>query len=381
MKHMKWLFIMLILLVAGCAGEVEELPEEPKQTEEVTIMEAGGWSETGGGFLMELSNTDGAECLVYFDYATKLLVPFCTKADCSHNVTNTEAKTCTAAILGVDCSSYCGIYGGKLWYLKVLDLEHTAVYCADVTGENAQEMFVIDFFPFMGDIILYDNTMYATCKRIIENEYGVLTGDAESLVAISLEDGSKTVLLPETENIGPSYYTIGFYDGKVYYRYFPCMEFPKGRVCYYDCKTGETGVVPLADVTIDLGDMYERYIVYKGEEKGKNFVEVFDLKQEKVVEKIKFNNEVSTIRVYRDEVMLIVENEGYYQYTFSDGELKHIGDMDLTKEYWAFWSTEDGYLVKTNEDDMISEIGYISREEYENAGMPKLLTENQMPIW
>ena len=369
------------MLVAGCAGEAEEVPEEPKYVEEVTIMESGGWSETDGGFLMELSNTDGAECLVYFDYATKLLVPFCTKADCSHNVTNTEAKTCTAAILSVDCSSYCGIYGGKLWYLKVLDLEHTGVYCADVTGENAQEMFVIEFFSNMGDIILYDNTMYATCRRTIENEYGVLTGDAESLVAISLEDGSKTVLLPETENIEPSYYTIGFYNDKVYYRYFPCKEFPKGGVCYYDCTTGEIGVVPLPDIIIDLADMYGQHVVYRREENGKYFLEVYDLKQNKVVDSVKVNHKISSMRVYDDELLFIVEEDGYYRYDFATNKAEKIGDEHLPDQYWPFWPTGEGYLVKMMEKHMSTEFGYITREAFENGGEPIVLTEDEMPIW
>lgn len=377
MRIVKQICIVLVLIISlsGCTKseqQNETTSEIGVNEKEISVMENGGWSEINGGFLMQLN-----DMMAYFDFASKMLVPLCTKTECDHEPNISEKDYCTAVLLAKDCSAKMCVYGGYLWYLKWIDFETAAIYRADLSGENAQEMFVVDVgISEAHRVVLYDNYMYIVDKKPVYNKIGAWVGDTERVVKISLEDGTVTEITQAKETQMPLYYVLDVCDGKLYFR-----DNENDKLFFYDCASGEIGEYPLNAKSLNMMEVRKGYLVYTSLDSAENFTEIIRLRDGKVLQRVNISD-LSSYRIYDNEILLFHDEKGYYRYTFDTDEFELVGNEELLRKFWTFCPTGDGYLGEIYVGEYQREYAYMDREAFNRGEYSyKALTEDRKPIW
>lgn len=270
MERFKWygVFLLAVLVLSGCAAGGKDTPERTTKevtfTEEAVVMYAGAGSEVNGGYLLRVG-----EYMVYFDAASQKLVPLCFRVECDHQTVSGE-DACSAVILGDSCLRM-GAYKDKLWYLKGITPEDTALCSAELTGAEAEERYRLDVGITSGSYaVIYKDQIYMVDAKPSYDKYQQYVGTDLRLVSVDLGSGK----LMEIEGLEKAqrfqYEIIGFWGGKIYYYYCPDdAKYPEGAVVYYDCETGEKGEIKLRKGILNRAKMNGPYLVCeKMNEKG-----------------------------------------------------------------------------------------------------------------
>lgn len=382
-KYFLWILLSVVCFGGCIAGRKNTTPEAMKNDiqSKTGIMSLS--PEFLGGRLITLQSTSGDSQVVCFDYESKSFVPLCTKADCSHTPGD---RGCTANLLAQNLSQIC-VYDGKLWYLKMkagdsLQETETVLCCADITGENEEEMYTIE-----GDIyliwcsVLYDNSFYGVNHQMVIDEKGLFDGYKERMIRLDLANGEMTEIEGIQHVQSANYYIFGYRDEKIYYRYYPCDEYPEGAIVTYHCETQEKEILSLREGMLENPSMNENYLVYAIMEENENIWYVIDLEKEEEIGFVadKFKRGCS---IYDDEILFYSLEQGYSRYQIKTGEYQEkIQNNEFAKQFDAFYSVKDGYLGRIIEDGYETEYAYISKKDFDKGGTPTILTKNGMPIW
>lgn len=384
MKRFKWyeVFLLAVLALPGCVAEGKDTPEritkEATFTEEAAVMYAGAGSEVNGGYLLRVG-----EYMVYFDVESQKFVPFCFRAECDHQTVSGE-DVCSAVILGDSCLRM-GVYKDKLWYLKGITPEETALCSAELTGAEAEECYRLDVGITSGSLaVIYKDQIYMVDAKPSYDQYRQYVGTDLRLVSVDLDSGKLTEIEGLEEAQRFQYEIIGFWGGKIYYYYCPDdVKYSEGAVVYYDCETGEKGEIKLRKGILNRAKMNGPYLVCEkmNEKGGPYFLEVFDVGTGEEREWIALNEKVMDYQVYQNEVLLQADNR-YYRYTFETGEYEAVENTKLTSVFWPRWGTEDGYLGMKIEHGMVgNEFAYMDRDSFDHGGESVPLTKDGVPIW
>lgn len=374
--------LCLFACLNGCAKTVEGKPSADL-TEEGVQEEAGLLElepEVAGGRLMKLGTLD--PILVYFDYAEKTFIPFCTKADCGHEPGNMD---CTANLLAPNLAGICE-YQGKLWYLKAItegrermsDPAYTALYRADLTGENEEELYRWEMeTPFFG--VLYDGYLYCVDNRGCYDENLQFVGYTESLIRINLENGDADEIEEKEETQQSLYRILDFREGKLYYQCYSGEKYPDGAVMVYDGKSREKKAFPLAEGDLRVAEVQEDYLAYSVMDREQTVMHIADLESGEEVMSLPIDFYAS-YNIFGEEVWIYQYRKESEIYNIKTGEYRKepAGRTDFVKHF----STGDGYIGQiVDENDYCTEYAYISEEDYKNNGEPTILTKDMYPIW
>lgn len=373
----------LSLCLAGC----EKTPETPAAfladaSDEAGMM--GVVTEVPGGRLMMLGESESI--LVYFDYTGKTFVPICTRADCAHEPGD---KNCPAGLLAENLVGIC-VYQGQLWYLKEsfegrqnLSDPVVVMLCrADLTGENAEELYTWQMTPNLFGSVLYNGCYYVIDQPDIYDESGQYVGLESRIIRVDLESGAITEIEEKEEAQKTLYYIMGFREGNLYYNYYPGDRYPNGAVVRYDCETGEKEALSLREGDLHCAFLDGNYLLYMMEEEGQGeMVCVMDLTSGEEIARIP-NEQDMGASLYGDEILFSDLRYGYARYDLKTGEYQpEIRDAEFANLFQAVFWTGDGYVGRcANEEGFFNEYAYISREDFDRGGRPTPLTKDGWPI-
>ncbi|MCI8513759.1 MAG: hypothetical protein HFI93_03890 [Lachnospiraceae bacterium] len=321
--------------------------------------------------------------VVYFDYDTQAFAPVCTKADCSHVPGDMK---CTANLIARNLSTIC-VYQNRLWYLKektgrekLSDPQSTLLCRADITGENEEILYTWEMSIFPGSV-LYENCFYGVDIQDRYDENYQLAGFMSRLVSVDLESGEITEI-EETEQteIYP-YYILGFYEGKIYYQYHPCEKYLNGAILAYDCKTREKEELSLAEGYLGSSKLKKNYLAYVMSDAGQTILYVIDLTEGKEIS-IPIAADISW-RLFEEEILLIQDRRQYGRYHLETGKYDTVvGTDNFASSFSVAFSTGVGYVGRiVDENDFLTEYAYISKEDFDRADEPTVLTKDEYPIW
>ncbi|MCI8513760.1 MAG: hypothetical protein HFI93_03895 [Lachnospiraceae bacterium] len=330
---------------------------------------------------MVLGNEKGAPILVYFDYASKVFVPLCTKADCSHL---SGDMGCTANLLARSLKGVCE-YQGQLWYLKTKtegrqsmnDPLYTTLCRADLTGENEEELYTWEINVSEGSV-LYDGYFYCVDTQNYYDENLQLMGFKERLLRIDLENVDMAAIEEKEETQQRLYRILGFREGKLYYQCYPGKNYPEGVVMTYDCKNQEKEAFPLAEGELRIAALEEDYLTYSILDREQTVMYIVDLEDKEEVMSLPIDFYAS-YDILDGEVWVGQYRQKYEIYNLETKEYREIAERnDLTRGF----STGDGYVGQVIDgNDYVTEYAYISKEDFEKGGAPTIITKDEYPIW
>lgn len=366
---MKRLYVVMLatMLLCGCGqkgSETQINTDFLENDKEVTVMIGGGRSEVKNGYLMKIINQ---QLVAYFDCETKVLVPLCTKADCTHSIEERGEASCTAVLLGYEAMKL-GIYEGKLWYLNGNEYNVLEIWQADITGENAKKMYTLEGHAPSGTFI-YDGHMYLHTRKFLVNELGMMEGLEESIFRVNLENG-EFFALEEPKHLDiPTFELVGLSDGVLYvYHYEQSEEYPGGALVMYDCETGEKSVFAKNPGKYAYWGMNQNFIVSTSLIDDEGVISIIDLATGKKVDQLIFDKKRQFI-IFEEEILIPVD-DNYCRYTFADRNFEVLNTKALFGKFYPKISTGDGYLGDLADKEVCYGCGYIDKESFDQGGKP-----------
>ena len=364
--------LLLLLSLCGCASPKKETTLANLKSEDpVGVMKEGTRSEFSGGYLMEIGNE--TSMMVFFDSETKTLVPLCSKPDCNH-----ANESCTAILLADEAVRMC-VYDGKLWYINGNEFNELTVWRADTTGENAEKMFALEGMIGQGNIVLYDGFLYIRTEKLCMNDLKLIEGKEEGIYRVNMENGEITETGEKQRVDRLTRLILGYFDQKIYLQFTAQSEaYPEGAVIAYDCETGEMSRVALRECEMVSAGMNSGCLVYSGYGEETSFTAVVDLKTGEELEYVP-SEFTGNVTMMGKEAILGIDGEEYC-FDFEERTLEKLENEDMRSKFSPFWSDADGYLGYLIERDYLTEVAYISKDDYQKGKEPVTLTRNGLPI-
>lgn len=371
MKKTLIVFVSILMLLSGCEKKQAEIPPVSHGrdiTDEAALLD---YSLKLDGGVLNLVGFNGS-IVTFFDDKMEEFLPLCTKADCSHEPLDLG---CTAALLGETCCGKLGIYHDKLWYWKYVDLDRSILCCADLSGENEEELFEVDVFATgNGPDVFYGGYLYKIDAKNKFDNMGMFAGFEERIVRIDLETGKLMEIKKAEEVKIAEYRCLGAYGGKIFYQRND-IEDNEFQILTYDCENEKFEEYPI-EGTLGNGELAGHYFAYRYEKDGEIRLKVLDLKREKEIGDFQIHADGAWL-LFEDEVLAFSAKNGCKRF---DIAIQEITQLDV-ENVSIICETNYGYILGLSSDGItMDEYGYLSKEDFQNGEEPKILTEGGIPI-
>lgn len=363
-RKLNFAILCFCLCLVGCSGKEAE-GHVGKDWSEKTVFEMSvRGCETENGVIL-----NGGDKYLYYDEATGILTPLCSRADCDHTV----AEDCTARLLMEQSTGIIGYYDGYLWFFWEHEGEMT-LRRANVDGTGQKDLFQVDIGLSGVECWIYQGVLYLLDTRIDLTEDS-LVKRTDRIVAIDLSTGEEEEIFEGTEEL---LRLRGMEGGRLYYQLWYSEDDKEsdqkmGVLYCYDCDTGETAEV-LRQEGMDYAAVEEDYLVYGISEETQMNYYILDLETGEEIASFVDRQKGVVAFPSADQFLVKSGNGEFYRFDAAERKVSHIENPEA-ENYHYVRSVEGGYLVQLIDEDhyITDQYAFLSDESLQNGGGAELL--------